>query len=165
MTYSRIDGSFVIYNVPPGIHQIDIHSNTYLFGQIKIQLLEESMDAPKCLEYPYPGANKQVIAYPLVIYPQATFQYFEQRRGFSIFGLFKNPMVLMMIMGVGLMYAMPKMMEGMDPEEKARMKQQMEAQQDPTKMFSQMFAGITGAEEEDPSKKRRERRANRSKRD
>ena len=125
------------------------------------------MDSPRCLEYPYPGAAKQVTAYPLVIYPQATYEYFEQRRGFSILSLFKNPMVLMMIVGVGMMWGMPKMMEGLDPEEKARMKKQMEAQQDPTKMFSQMFSDITGGggEEEDPAKKRRERRANRIKRD
>ena len=70
-TYSRSDGSFSIFNVPPGIHQIDIHSNTYHFGLIKIQLLEESMDSPSCLEYAYPGALKQTIKYPLVLNPHA----------------------------------------------------------------------------------------------
>ena len=164
-TYSRADGSFVIYNVPPGIHQLDIHSNIYHFGQIKIQLLEESMDTPKCLEYAYPGASKQPAKYPLVLYPHATYQYFEPRRGFSLFGLFKNPMVLMMLFSVGLMVMMPKMMEGLDPKEKARMKQQMEAQKDPTKMLSQMWGEITGAPEQDPAAARRERRQNRSKRD
>ena len=71
----------------------------------------------------------------------------------------------MMVIGGGLMFLMPKMMEGLDPEEKARMKKQMEAQQDPTKMFSQMWGDITGQQEEDPGKTRRERRANRIKRE
>lgn len=164
-TYSRADGSFSIYNVPPGVHQLDIHSTEYHFGQIKIQLLEDSMDTPKCLEYTYAGALKQPAKYPMVLYPHATYQYFEARKGFSIFSLVKNPMVIMMIFSVGLMVLMPKMMEGLDPEEKARMKQQMEAQKDPTKMLSQMWGGITGAEEEDPAKARRERRQNRAKRD
>lgn len=123
------------------------------------------MDAPKSLEYAFPGATKRVINYPLVLYPYATYQYFEPAKGFSVFRLLKSPMVLMMIFSAFMMYVMPKMMEGLDPEEKAAMKKQMEAQQDPTKMFSQMLGGITGApqEEEDTGKSRKERRKIRSK--
>jgi hypothetical protein len=102
---------------------------------------------PKCLEYPYPGASKQVVPYPLVVYARGTYQYFEIKKGFSIFSMLKNPMVLMMLFSVGMMVLMPKMMEGLDPEEKARMKQQMEAQSDPTKMFSQMFGELSGSAE------------------
>jgi hypothetical protein len=160
-TYSRKDGSFIIYNVPPGIHQLDVLSKAYHFGQVKIQLLEESMDAPNCLEYAYPGAPKKTIKYPLVIYANGTYQFFEVKKGFSVFSLLKNPMVLMMLFSVGMMYFMPKMMEGLDPEEKARMKKQMEAQNDPTKMFSQMFGG--GGEEEEAGASRKERRERRLK--
>jgi hypothetical protein len=112
-TYSRADGSFAIFNVPPGIHQLDIHNNNYHFGHVKIQLLENDMEAPKCLEYAYPGALKQVIAYPLVLRPHATYTYFEKRQGFTLFSILKNPMVLMMVFSLGLMFLMPKMMEGM----------------------------------------------------
>jgi ER membrane protein complex subunit 7 len=112
-TYSRADGSFAIFNVPPGIHQLDIQNNNYHFGHVKIQLLENDMDAPKCLEYAYPGALKQVIAYPLVLRPHATYTYFEKRQGLSLFSILKNPMVLMMVFSLGLMFLMPKMMEGL----------------------------------------------------
>mmetsp|Transcript_9654 Transcript_9654/g.16965 ORF Transcript_9654/g.16965 Transcript_9654/m.16965 type:complete len:220 (-) Transcript_9654:939-1598(-) len=162
-TYSRKDGSFVIYNVPPGIHQLDIDSKVYHFGQIKIQLLEESMDSPKCLEYAYPGAAKKVVKYPLVLSPKGTYQYFEVKKGFSILSLLKNPMVLMMLFSVGMMVWMPKMMEGLEPEEKARMKKQMEAQKDPTQMLSQMWGEITGGGEEQAGTTRRERRERRAK--
>ncbi|KAG7337292.1 DUF2012 domain containing protein [Nitzschia inconspicua] len=162
-TYSRKDGSFIIYDVPPGVHQLDIDSKAYHFGQIKIQLLEESMDSPKCLEYAYPGAPKRVVKYPLVIYAKGTYEYFETKKGVSIFGMLKNPMVLMMLFSVGMMVIMPKLMEGMDPEEKARMKQQMEAQKDPTQMFSQMFGELTGSSEDQTAAgtTRRERREQR----
>ena len=158
-TYSRSDGSFVIYNVPPGIHQIDIHSPSHHFGQVKVQLLEESMDAPKCLEYTYPGAVKNPIKYPLVLTPYATYDYFEPKRGFSIFGLLKNPMVLMMLVSAGLMMGMPKLMENLDPEEKEVMRKQMQAQSNPTEMLSQMF-NMGGNEDSaaDSAKSRRERR-------
>jgi len=159
-TYNRVDGSFVIYDVPSGIHQLDIHSSEYHFGQVKIQLLPESMDVPKCLEYAYPGAAKAPIKYPLVLSPHATFEYFEERKGLSIFSLLKNPMVLMMLVSVGMMTIMPKMMEGLDPEEKEQMRKQMKAQQNPTQMLSQMWGEMTGEEEKDKGKTRRERRRN-----
>jgi hypothetical protein len=82
--------------------------------------------------------------------------------------MLKNPMVLMMLFSVGMMVLMPKMMEGLDPEEKARMKQQMEAQKDPTQMFSQMWGEITGSGDDQlqqsgmTRKERRERRAGKS---
>eukprot|EP00535_Pseudo-nitzschia_heimii_P010526 CAMPEP_0197173098 /NCGR_PEP_ID=MMETSP1423-20130617/151_1 /TAXON_ID=476441 /ORGANISM="Pseudo-nitzschia heimii, Strain UNC1101" /LENGTH=197 /DNA_ID=CAMNT_0042621857 /DNA_START=123 /DNA_END=716 /DNA_ORIENTATION=+ len=157
-TYSQTDGSFVVYDVGPGIHQIDIDSKTYHYPQIKVQLLEDSMDAPNCLEYAHPGAPKRIVNYPLVISPKGSYQYFEAKRGFSLFSLLRNPMVLMMLFSVGLMVAMPYMMEGLDPEEKARMKEQMKNQQDPTAMFSQMWGDMTGAGEAEPSKSKKERK-------
>jgi hypothetical protein len=157
-TYSRADGSFSIYNVEPGVHQIDIHSISHHFGQIKIQLLPESMDQPKCLEYAYPGAPKAMTPYPLVLTAHATYQYFEKRAGISIFGMLKNPMVLMMIVSAGFMFLMPKMMEGLEPEEKAKMKKQMESQQDPTKMLSQMWGDISGTNTEEAAQSKQKQR-------
>lgn len=144
ITYSRDDGSFVIYNVEPGTHQIDIHSSVFHFGQVKVQLLEGFMDTPKCLEYSYIGATKHSIPYPLELTAYASHEYFEQRKGFSIFAIFKNPMFMMMLFSVCMMLLMPKMMEGLEPAEKERMKQQMEMQKDPSKMFSQIWGDITG---------------------
>ena len=170
-TYSRADGTFVIYHVLPGIHQLDVHSPTHHFGQIKCQLLEETMmttdndddviEPPKCLEYAYPGAMKQSTKYPLVLTAYATYVYFEPRQGFSIWALVKNPMVLMMLFSVFMMFVMPKMMENLDPEEKAKMKQQMQNQQDPTKMLSQMWGELTGAQEQPTARARRSPRVKR----
>lgn len=148
LTYSRLDGTFAFYNVPPGVHLVDVYSHELMFGQVKIQLLEDSMDAPKCIEYAYPGANKQPIAHPLVLTASASYEYFEQRPGFSIFSLLKNPMLLMMVFSVGLMYLMPKMMENMDPEEQERMRKQMEMQKDPSAMLTNLF----GMGEQEPVK-------------
>ena len=142
--------SFEFPNVPGGIHQLDVLSTTHHFAQVKIQVSEG--EAPKCLEYGFPGANKQVVEHPLQLKAYATFEYFEQRRGFSIFMILKNPMVLMMAFSVGLMFLMPKMMEGLEPEERAKMKEQMEMQQDPTKMLNQFWEGISGQEPEAPPK-------------
>lgn len=121
LTYSRLDGTFAFYNVPPGVHLVDVYSHELMFSQVKIQLLKESMDTPKCIEYAYPGANKQPVPHPLVLTAHAKYEYFTQRPGFSVLSLLKNPMLLLMLFSVGLMYLMPKMMENMDPEEQERM--------------------------------------------
>jgi len=57
-------------------------------------------------------------------------------------------MLLMMLVSVGGMVMMPKMMEGLDPEQKEQMQKQMAMQQDPSKMLTQMIQDMTGSGEE-----------------
>jgi hypothetical protein len=67
---------------------------------------------------------------PLVLEPRGRIQYFEQHQQVSIMRMIMgNPTVLMMgVMGV-MCYALPKMMENMDPEELKKM--QVRTQHDP----------------------------------
>jgi hypothetical protein len=133
-TYTLPDGSFTFHHVPPGVHLLDVQSREHHFSQVKIQLLEDAMESPKCIEYVYPGAPKQSIPHPLELTAHASYQYYEPRQGFSLFAIFKNPMLLMMIVMGGMMVMMPKMMENLDPEQKEQMQRQMEMQQDPSKV-------------------------------
>jgi ER membrane protein complex subunit 7 len=158
MTYSRRDGNFTIHDIPPGIYVIDVHSPTHHFSQIKCQFKPEAVEEDKpilsCLEYLYPGAPKLVVDKLLTLTAMATFEYFEVKRGFSIFSILKNPMLLMMAFTVGMMYIMPKMMENLDPEEREQMKKQMAMQQDPTKMLGELFGGFSGEAETKSSTKK-----------
>lgn len=153
--YPKIDGSFIFRNIPPGVHILDVQSTTHHFGQVKIQLLEENDMQPKCVEYAYPGAAKKPLEHPVVMTAYATLEYFEKRPAFSVFSILKNPMFLMMAFSAGMMFLMPKMMEGLDPEEKARMKEQMAMQQDPNKMLSNLFEGFTGGGESESAPKKK----------
>ncbi|KAL7513634.1 hypothetical protein ACHAXN_013005 [Cyclotella atomus] len=149
-TYTLPDGSFTFHHVPPGVHLLDVQSREHHFSQVKIQLLEDAMDSPKCIEYVYPGAPKQSISHPLELTAHASYQYYEPRQGFNLFAIFKNPMILMMIVMGGMMFMMPKMMENLDPEQKEQMQRQLEMQQDPSKMLSSMWGELTGTSEEKP---------------
>ena len=153
-TYTQSDGSFVFYDVGPGVHVLDVHSTNYMFPHVKIQLLETAMNNPKCIEYAFPGAAKQAIPHPIVLTALAKYEYFERRQGFNVFMLLKNPMVLMMLVSAALMFIMPKMMEGLDPEQQAHFRKQMENQGDPAKLLSSMFQEIASSgTEEDEGKK------------
>jgi ER membrane protein complex subunit 7 len=172
-TYSRIDGTFTIHDIPPGVYIIDIYNPIHHFSQIKCQykLIEEeeengndnkSMKKPNlsCLEYHYPGATKRTMdidatatattsptsaTYVLTVTALASYEYFEIKRGFNILSMLQNPMILMMIFTLGIMYLLPKMMENMDPEERAMMQKQMLQQQqngnNPQQLMSQLFSG------------------------
>ena len=62
---------------------------------------------------------------------------------------------------------MPKMMEGLDDEQKEQMRQQMATQNqmmtDPSKAFSNLFSEMTGSGEEDSNAANRQRRIESSK--
>eukprot|EP00559_Dactyliosolen_fragilissimus_P007788 CAMPEP_0184862580 /NCGR_PEP_ID=MMETSP0580-20130426/7027_1 /TAXON_ID=1118495 /ORGANISM="Dactyliosolen fragilissimus" /LENGTH=226 /DNA_ID=CAMNT_0027360513 /DNA_START=42 /DNA_END=722 /DNA_ORIENTATION=+ len=167
-TYTNAVGKFTFHNVGPGVHLLDVHNKYFSFGQVKIQLLEHSMDSPNCIEYVYPGSQKQPIDYPLTLRPHAKYSYFQKRPGISFLFLLKNPMVIIMIMSVGIMYLMPKMMEGMDDEQKEQMKKQMEMQQnitDPSKMLKQLWGDMSGEDGNENSKKVKKEKGRRLKRE
>jgi len=168
-TYSQPDGHFTFYNIPPGVHSLDIHDHQFFFSQVKIQLLEQSIDSPKCIEYIYPGAVKQAISHPLKLIAHGTFQYFEVRPIFSPWSLLRNPMALLMLFGVIMMFVMPSMMDNLDEDQKKKFKNQMEMQKDPTKLFSSLVSEFTGVGEADasssPKKVKRERDGRRLKRE
>ena len=58
----------------------------------------------------------------------------------------------MMLFAGGMTFVMPKMMEGMDPEQRKEMEKQMANQQDPMKMMQSMFGGGDDEEEEKEEK-------------
>merc|ERR1711966_286352 len=99
-----------------------------------------------CIEYVYPGAPKQAIPHPLDLTAHASYEYYEPRPGFSPFSMLKNPMVMMMLSGGGMLLV-PRMMESMDPEEREQMQRTMANQGNRSKMLSGMLKGMTGAEE------------------
>jgi hypothetical protein len=146
-TYSQQDGRFILYDIPPGVHSLDVHDQQFFFSQVKIQLLDQYMDSPKCIEYIYPGAIKQQIQYPLKLVAHGSFSYFDIRPVFSPFSLLKNPMVLLMVFGVIMIFVMPSMMENLDEDQKMQFKKQMEMQKDPTKLFSSLIGDLSGKDD------------------
>ncbi len=79
-------------------------------------------------EISYPGAKRVEVDGPLILQPLVTLQYFQPRPAFSLWGLVSgNPMMAMMALSMGLMFLMPKMMSGLDPEEMKKLQKDMDA--------------------------------------
>jgi len=66
-------------------------------------------------------------------------QYFEQRERVGLHTVIRNPMLLMLGFTALMVVVMPKLMDNMDPEEKAKLQEQMGAAQDPASFLKHMF--------------------------
>ena len=103
--------------------------DNFMFPFIKIQVSSDS--TAKCLLYYYLGGemtniNCENVKVSFVVRclndialininlaklpAMSRVSFFDKRRPFSLMGLFKNPMLLMMLFGAGMTYMMPKMM-------------------------------------------------------
>ena len=148
-TYTRPDGGFVFHDVEPGVYLLDVLSVDYIFSQVKLNLPKAGGEAIRCLEYRYPGAAKQPMAYPLELAAHVKQQYFEVRETPGLHTLFRNPMMLMLLFTGAVVVLMPKMMDNMDPEEMKKMQEQMGAAQDPASMLKNLFGGGGGDDDDD----------------
>mmetsp|Transcript_23375 Transcript_23375/g.70138 ORF Transcript_23375/g.70138 Transcript_23375/m.70138 type:complete len:223 (-) Transcript_23375:41-709(-) len=154
---TRPDGRFTFHDVPPGVYLLDVLSLDYVFSQIKLNLPATAGEQPRCLEYVYPGAAKKPHPYPVELTPHLKAQYFEERESPGLHTLFANPMLLMMLFTGGLVMFMPKLMDGLDPEEKKKLEEQMGSAGDPTALLKNMFGMPSGdaddSDDDEPKQK------------
>lgn len=135
--YSRRDGSFSFHDVSPGVYLLDVLSVTHMFGQVRVSVQE---DRVRAIAYAFPGAEKELTGYPVTLRAHAKYQYFEKRAPLSFRHLLKNPMMLMGLFMVAVMFFMPKMMENMDPEQMREMQAEMAKNQaDPQEVWNKLF--------------------------
>ncbi|KAG2193312.1 hypothetical protein INT46_008522 [Mucor plumbeus] len=143
----KSNGEFNIPHVQPGSYLLEVQSIEHVFPKIRVDVNEENE-----VQATYTGLgidwNQRgySVVYPLEIQAKAETEYFMQRQGFNIMGMFKNPMMLMMGFSAIMMFFMPKMMkslQNMDPEAANDIsKSQADAQKMLSDMpsLSQMFA-------------------------
>ena len=150
----RRDGTFVFYEVVPGRYLLEVSSLDFFFSQIKLDVGHKFPGQIVCLEYRYPGARQQRFPYDaaqggMVLMAQANPKgqvfskqalYFEQRQQMSVMSIFQQPMMLMMLFTMGIMFCLPKMMDQMDPEEMKKMQEEM-GSGDPSEAWSRLMGG------------------------
>jgi len=170
-------GSNQLNGFPNGIYSLDVLSTLSVFSTMKVKILIENDRADNAIhavEYKFPGAAKIPAAYPLVleaiITPSGTSgvgaspgtqkrvsnplnsSYFAVKKQFNIMGyIMANPMMLMMGVMLIMVVVMPKMLEGMDPEELKKMQAERggeDMETDPMKAFQKLM-GVKEAPEED----------------
>ncbi|KAF1949050.1 hypothetical protein CC80DRAFT_529688 [Byssothecium circinans] len=109
--------SFNFNNVSAGSYLATIYCRDFMFEPLRIDVsVEEAVEGNKKGEARGEGGNGLVVeAKPMV--PK---QFYQERSGFSPLSFLKNPMILMALFSMVLIFGIPKLMENMDPEMKAK---------------------------------------------
>jgi hypothetical protein len=121
-TRVKPDGSFALLDVPPGSHLLETFALGYSFPPMTVRIGADGTIRAAYAEDPTVRFES-----PLVLKPVSAATYFEHRQGLSLGSLAKNPMFLMVAFTVLMAWAMPKLMESMDPEELKEMQEKMGA--------------------------------------
>ncbi|KAI0601822.1 hypothetical protein F4775DRAFT_539370 [Biscogniauxia sp. FL1348] len=143
--------AFVFRNVTPGSYLGDVHCGAYGFAPLRVDVdvveggkdggsggngggrvrvrvwetfrgngWENTGEEVKMLGPANGGAGKA--GFPVkVLGPKV---YYMERGSFSVFGILKNPMILMGLVSMGLFVGLPKLVENMDPEMRAEWEEQ-----------------------------------------
>uniref|UniRef100_M4C0Z7 ER membrane protein complex subunit 7 beta-sandwich domain-containing protein n=1 Tax=Hyaloperonospora arabidopsidis (strain Emoy2) TaxID=559515 RepID=M4C0Z7_HYAAE len=137
-TFVRSDGLFRFRDVAPGHYFVTIPSTELLFSQYDVDVAADGH--VQVLEAKYLGAPLIGCEYPLVVEPVKELEYFEPREKFNILGLIMNPSFLTIIVPIGLLYVLPKLTEGMDPEDMKKAQEEM-GSTDPSSLLAGMLGG------------------------
>jgi hypothetical protein len=112
-TFPRVDGSFTIYEIPPGAYVLEVISTEYVFPLIRVDVSGKYNGKVKVRP-----ANQlsTFLPYPISLKPLQQATFFEQREPFHMLMLFTNPMFLMIGFSLIMTILLPKMMASIDPE-------------------------------------------------
>ena len=129
-------GNFLEFSELPtaGSHLLDIYSRDYVFAPYRIDISTTSDSSVTQITgafETYRGTQWSDHGVPLTPGDRPTESltisakvlsrkdFYEQRQGFNVLSLLKNPMILMGVVALAFTFGMPKLMENMDPEMKA----------------------------------------------
>ncbi|KAJ3025315.1 UNVERIFIED_CONTAM: Diphthamide biosynthesis protein 2 [Siphonaria sp. JEL0065] len=112
------DGYFVFNDVDDGVHLVEVLSRDYYFPKVRVAVSGNNIAASVHADGTNWNAPGPEMKFPLEIPAKIILDPFTPRPKLSIMGLIMgNPMLLMMGGTMVLFFFLPKMMEGLDPEE------------------------------------------------
>lgn len=124
-TIVRLDGTFVVSNVPSGQHTVDVHCVDFIFDPIRVDV--SARENGKVSASPLLDGAYMQLSYPLLFKPVLEPKYYQVREPMSLKPLLANPMILIMGGLFLMMMYFQRVMADMDPEQLEEMKK-MQAQ-------------------------------------
>ncbi|KAI0402403.1 Cys/Met metabolism PLP-dependent enzyme-domain-containing protein [Xylaria palmicola] len=130
------DNTFVFRNVTPGSYLGDVHCLTHGFAPLRVDAVPvEGGDGRVSLRVwetfrgnDWENKGEEIrptsVGGPFPVKALGSKIYYTERGSFSIFGILKNPMILMGLVSLALFIGMPKLVENMDPETRAEFEEQ-----------------------------------------
>ncbi|KAI0321709.1 hypothetical protein OF83DRAFT_211424 [Amylostereum chailletii] len=114
------DGRFIIPDVPAGTYILSVVSHDHRFDQLRVDVVADSESKPEIRPYtpgtPLNPPSIVTLPYPIKLQARYRSMYFVPPQSFNLLGMFNNPMMLMMVFGGLMMFAMPYLTKNLDPE-------------------------------------------------
>ncbi|GAB5585990.1 ER membrane protein complex subunit 7 [Umbelopsis nana] len=147
------DGKFIFPDVGDGNYFLEVQSVNYVFPKIRVDIQGETVKGAYSALGSEWATTGYELAHPFALKAKANAEYFLKREGFNVMNMFKNPMMLMMGLSAIMLFALPKMMAQINPED---MEEFNKAQVDAQKMMSVPGLGqILGAQSAQQTKRRK----------
>eukprot|EP01120_Amphizonella_sp_Union-15-10_P010533 TRINITY_DN4234_c0_g1_i1.p1 TRINITY_DN4234_c0_g1~~TRINITY_DN4234_c0_g1_i1.p1 ORF type:complete len:242 (-),score=48.41 TRINITY_DN4234_c0_g1_i1:71-730(-) len=127
-TLPRIDGTFSFPDVEPGAYFLEIFSPDLSYQPLRVDVSKKNQGKVKAryaISDPTGSTVPRSLPYPLIIYPDAKMDYWQERIPFDLVQMvIKQPMMLM----VGFTILMIVIMQFIDPKEALKELQQESGQ-------------------------------------
>lgn len=120
-------------SLPVGAHLLNIHSRDYIFAPLRVDVFpsttaegtEEIIEVHQTFRgnewsnkgQKYGSAKSQLI---IAIPPIGKRDFYQKRGGFDLASLFKNPMILIGLASLGLVFGMPYLMDNSECRSRER---------------------------------------------
>jgi hypothetical protein len=118
-------GKFIIPDVPDGTYILSLISHDYFFDQLRLDVKNSISEArPYVPGTPLNPPSSVLLPYPIVLIPREKSVYFVPPETFNLVTMMSNPMMLLMILGGGMMLAMPYLLKNLEPDTIEELKEQ-----------------------------------------
>lgn len=138
--YPKSDGSFEIDNVPPESYVVEVNHPTYIYEPLRVDIGKTGKCRARKVNNLKPSEN-QAVEYPLVFRPRSIHNYFIPRETWRLMDLILNPMVIMMLIPLLIIWVLPKMM---NPQEVQTQEENMQLPEYNVPELSEMMANMFG---------------------
>uniref|UniRef100_A0A060TAE1 ARAD1D23276p n=1 Tax=Blastobotrys adeninivorans TaxID=409370 RepID=A0A060TAE1_BLAAD len=138
--YLRDNGQFETPDLREGSYLLELRSVALSAPEsYRIDVINDTVQAYKVFPgHDYLADPGPIVSVPLVISPVGRPTYLIPREQFSLFSMLSNPMMLMSLAALAMVFIIPKLSENIDPEvlKEAQMQQQQQQQVQQTQQAS-----------------------------
>lgn len=111
------DGRFE-FSVPPGSYALTVVSAQFIYGDVRIEVMDENYTAYVLQPGTYWDVKGTQINTPVELKPIAVIEYFQKPEQFNFLSLLMNPMIFMSALTIGILFVMPKLQAQLDEAQK-----------------------------------------------
>lgn len=140
VAFPKEDGSFEVDNIPSDSYVVEVSHPKYIYEPARVDITSKGRIRARRVNYFQPSLV-QTIDYPLVFRPKSLHNYFLPRETWRIMDLIFNPMVMMMVVPLIIIWLLPKMM---NPQEAQTQRDSMQMPEYNVPELSEMMASMFG---------------------